>query len=165
MMWSCVWTASLSHVVQALRLDLAGLWVQKPWQRMVSPVYCSNWKNSQQSPRLGMVRFLCLLLHSFFQFYQFSENSLTCPGHCYACCLIATYDETRPQRLQWICYFSRLKLSYCSFQDWATPSNTGGNSSRTPFKTFLGTTLNKLSWLTTILLSSKNKEKKNQNNN
>lgn len=115
-------------------------------------------KTANRVPGLGMVRFECLLLHSFFSFICFSENSLTCPEYCYACCLIATYDETRPQRPQWICYLSGLKLSYCSSQDWAGPSNTGGNSSRTPFKTFL-VTLNKPSWLTTTSLSSKNKEK------
>lgn len=123
-----------------------------------APIYCSNWKNNQQSPRVGHGE-VCMPPSTPF-FISFSENSLICPGHCYACCLISTCDETRPQRPQWICYFSSLKLSYCSFQDWAGPSNTGGgNSSRSAYKTFFITTLNKLNWLTTKLLSRRNKEK------
>lgn len=104
--------ASLSHVADSLMVCGYKLDAEVIVQGGTSNLLLSLEKNPADSLS-GTVKFVCLLLCPFFSFISFSENSLTSPGHCYTCCLIATHDETRPWRPQQICYLSRLKLYYC----------------------------------------------------
>lgn len=136
-------------------------WMQKPWQKAVYSIYCSNWENRPTDSLPGTVKFVCVPQHPFSQFYLFSWKLINFPWP-QSCLLLNCYPwwnqavETTADSLP--LSVKTLLLRFSGLTLVVTPL-------RTPFKqpwllqTFTVITSIKLSQPATTLLSYRNMKK------